>query len=306
MVERYLLEIDGLKKRPVVSRPILRAVSWSIRAARSNVRIGTVRAISAQSRSIEGSMTTRDVIALEGLVVDCVVGVYPHERDTPQPLRVDVYMELDTREAGKHQRLRESVDYAAVAGQLTFLLTSCRFRLIETAADALARFLLLPPAANERRAQIDAVRLRLTKSYALAGRAIPSVEIRREAREFELTVEKSKFGVVDIVFERPELGIYRLNVEPKASIPLHVHRQMHESELVLTDGLLCQGKPVAVGSMFHWPHGAAHRYDNPTDRVQTVLCVDSPRFIPGDEVEVEGEPAELTQLPRLRAWMAPG
>lgn len=250
-------------------------------------------------------MKRRDVIALEGLVVDCVVGVYPHERDTPQPLRVDVYMELDTRAAGAHQRLRESVDYAAVAGQLTFLLTACRFRMIETASHALARYLLLPPAESERRAQIDSVRLRLTKSYALAGRAVPSVEIQRDAGEFDLTVEKSKFGQVDIVFERKDLGIYRLNVEPKGSIPLHVHRQMHESELVLSDGLLCQGKPVAAGSVFHWPHGAAHRYDNPTDRVQTVLCVDSPRFIADDEVEVEGEPAELSQFPRQRAWIAP-
>lgn len=252
-------------------------------------------------------MKRRDVIALEGLVVDCVVGVYPHERDTPQPLRVDLYMELDTRAAGEHQRLRESVDYAAIAGQVTFLLTACRFRMIETAAHALARYLLLPPARGERRAQIDALRLRLTKSFALAGRAIPYVEIRREASEHALVSEVSKFGDVDIVYERPELGIYRLNVAPHGSIPLHVHRQMHESELVLTDGLLCQGKPVAVGSVFHWPHGAAHRYDNPTDRVQTVLCVDSPRFTAEDEVEVDGEPADLSPAPRLRAWLgSPG
>ncbi len=248
----------------------------------------------------------RDVIALEGLVVDCVVGVYPHERDTPQPLRVDIYMELDTRAAGETQRLRDSVDYAAIAGQVTFLLTACRFRMIETAAHALARYLLLPPAKGERRAQIDSLRLRLTKSFALAGRAIPSVEIHREAKEFDLTTEVSKFGDVDIVFERRTLGIYRLNVAPKHSIPLHVHRQMSESELVLSDGLLCQGKPVAAGAVFHWPHGAAHRYDNPTEIVQTILCVDSPRFSAEDEVEVEGEPAELSLVARQRAWIASG
>ena len=247
-------------------------------------------------------MKKRDVVALEGLVVDCVVGVYPHERDTPQPLRVDLYMELDTRDAAEHQRLRESVDYASIAGQLTFLLTACRFRMIETAAQTLARYLLLPPPKGERRKPIEAVRLRLTKSFALAGRAIPSVEITREADEFSLTKENSKFGDVDIVFERPEFGIYRLNVAPHASIPLHVHHQMQECELVLTDGLLCQGKPVAAGSVFRWPHGAAHRYDNPTDSVQTVLCVDSPRFNAGDEVEVEGEPADMP--PRTRAWIA--
>jgi len=248
-------------------------------------------------------MKRRDVIALEGLVVDCVVGVYPHERDTPQPLRVDLSMELDTRSAAEHQRLRESVDYAAIAGQVTFLLTACRFRMIETAAHAIARYLLLPPAKGERRAPIEALRLRLTKSFALAGRAIPHVEIYREADEYSPVVEASKFGDVDVVFERRSIGIYRLNVAPGGTIPLHVHRQMHESELVLSDGLLCQGKPVAAGTVFHWPHGAAHRYDNPTDRMQTVLCVDSPRFSPDDEVEVDGEPAEAPH-PRHRAWIA--
>src|ERR1700712_392908 len=209
-------------------------------------------------------MKRHDVIALEGLVVDCVVGVYPPERDPPQPLRLDLYMELDTRPAAEHQRLRDTVDYAAIAGQLTFLLTACRFRMIETAAHALARYLLLPPAAGEQRAQIDAIKLKLTKSFALSGRAIPSVEVQREAHEFELKTEQSKFGIVDIVFERRSFGIYRLNVEPHGSIPLHVHPQMHESALVLGDGLLCQGKPVAAGTGFHWPHGAAHRYDQPT------------------------------------------
>lgn len=236
----------------------------------------------------------RDVIAIEGLVVDCVVGVYPHERDTPQPLRVDLYLELDTRGAGEHERLRESVNYAAIAAQLEFLLGACRFRMLETAAHALSRYLLLPPALGERRAQIEALRLRLTKPSALGGRALPHLEIRREASEVTLTTEEAKFGLVDIVYQTQEAGIYRLNVAPGKTIPLHVHREMRESELLLSDGLLCQGEPVVEGSVFHWPLGAAHRYDNPTQRYQTILCVDAPRFMPHDEIEVSGEPVDLS------------
>jgi dihydroneopterin aldolase len=240
-------------------------------------------------------MGRRDVIAIEGLVVDCVVGVYPHERDVVQPLRLDLYLELDTRRAAERERLRDSIDYAAVAGQLGFLLSACRFGMVETAAHALARYLLLPPAPGERRAQIEALRLRLTKpSAVLAGQALPSLEITRDADEFAPQTESSKFGNVDVVFETRDAGIYRLNVAPGRFIPLHVHRQMRESELVLTDGLLCQGKPVAPGTVFHWPLGAAHRYDNPTPRHQTILCVDSPRFMPEDEIEVDGEPAEVS------------
>jgi dihydroneopterin aldolase len=238
-------------------------------------------------------MPRTDVIALEGLTVDCVVGVYPHERDILQPLRVDLYMEVDTRRAGQHERLRDSVDYAAVADQVAFLLTTCRFGLLETAAHALSRFLLAPPSWGERRAQVQALRLRLTKPRALAGHAQPYLEICRDASDVTLEHEESKFGRVDIVFETSELGIYRLNVAPHSGIPLHVHRTMRESEMVLSDGLFCQGKRVSPGSVFHWPHGAAHRYDNPTDRHQTILCVDAPPFIENDETEVEGEPADV-------------
>jgi dihydroneopterin aldolase len=239
----------------------------------------------------------RDVIAIEGLITDCVVGVYPHERDTPQPLRLDLYMEVDTRTAAERERLRDSVDYAFVAGQLSFLLGACRFQMLETAAHALARYLLLPPALGERRAQIEALRMRLTKPQALEGRAVPYLEIQRDASDVTLEVEEAKFGRVDVVHETREVGIYRLNVAPGSSIPLHVHKQMLESELVLSDGLLCQEKPVAPGTVFHWPLGSKHRYDNPTARYQTILCVDSPRFIREDEIEVEGTPDEVAPRP---------
>jgi FolB domain-containing protein len=239
------------------------------------------------------AMAQSDVIALENLVVSGVVGVYPEERHSPQPLRLDLYMELCTQSAAEHERFRETVDYAAIAAQLTFLVGACRFGMLETAAHVLSRYLLLPPALGERRAAIDALRLRITKPLALGGTATPSVEIYRRADALKHVVEDNHFGKVDVVFETREAGIYRLNVAPRGHIPLHVHRVMRESELVLSDGLLCNGAPVAPGSLFHWPKDAAHRYDNPTERWQTILCVDSPPFIESDEVAVEGEPAEV-------------
>jgi dihydroneopterin aldolase len=246
-----------------------------------------------------------DVIALEGLVVDCVVGVYPHERDEPQPLRVDLYMEIPTRRAAELERLRDSVDYSAIAKQVAFVLTTCRFGMLETAAHAISRLLLAPPALGERRAQIDALRLRLTKPSALGGHAVPYLEIRRDTTDVALEVEKTRFGSADVIFETREAGIYRLNVAPNANIPLHVHRAMRESEMILSDGLVCQGKRVAPFTVHHWPLGAKHHYDNPTGRYQTILCVDSPPFNPEDEVEVEGEPdcvsAAAPLLAQIRA-----
>ena len=233
-------------------------------------------------------MAHADWIRIAGIEVDCVVGLYPHERDAPQLLRLDAELCLDTEQAARRERLHLSVDYAAVRAQLAFLLQSGRFWMLETAAHALCRYLLAPPAPGERRAQLSRARLRLTKPTALGGRAIASLEIEREASWVQLEQEQKSFGTVDIVHETRDAGIYRLNVEPGKSIPLHVHRVMHESEMVLGKGLLCQGKPVAPLTVYRWPHGSAYCYDNPTRRTSS-----SPPFMPEDEVPVQGEPARV-------------
>jgi FolB domain-containing protein len=234
-----------------------------------------------------------DFIELREIQVDCVVGIYPRERHVAQPLRLDVAMGLDTQKAARSESLSASVNYAAIAAQLGFLLRSCEFRMLETAAHALACYLLAPPAPGERRAQIQYVRIRLEKPLVLAGVAIPSLTIERERGFAEVTREHKPFGTVEIIHETRDAGIYRLNVAPGASIPLHVHQVMRESELVLGDGLLCQNKPVAAGTVHRWPKDAAHCYHNPTDRYQSILCVDSPRFIESDEIPVSGAPADV-------------
>ncbi len=238
-------------------------------------------------------MNARDHISLHGLRLDCVVGVYPHERDRPQPLIVDVDLSLDTEEAGRNERLGATVNYAAVAAQLAFVLENGRFRLLETAAYALCRLLLAPPAPGERRAAIAEATLRLTKPGALGGRAVPALTVTRAQEWAVLAQEEKPFGTVDVICETRDVGIYRLNVAPGQGIPLHVHRRMREVEMVLGSGLLCQGRKVAPGTVFRWPHGAAHRYDNPTERVQTILCIDAPRFAPEDEIVVQGPPDEV-------------
>ena len=238
-----------------------------------------------------------DVLRIEELMVDCVVGVYPHERNASQPLRVDIEMRLSTHDSAVRESLRSTVDYASTAAQVVFLLRSCRFRLLETAAHVLARYILAPPAPDERRAQIESAVIRLTKPGALRGFAVPSLEIERRASDFSFENEDKAWGTVDIIHETKGAGIYRLNVAPAKSIPLHVHQQMRESEMVLGNGLLCQGEACPPGTVHRWPRGAAHTYHNPTERHQTVLCVDSPRFIPDDEIEVDGEPADVPAEP---------
>ncbi len=226
-----------------------------------------------------------DVIELRGITVDCIVGIYRPERVRPQPLRLDVALYLDARDAALGGRLAHTVHYGRLEGELRFLLEACRFELLESAAEALCRYVLAPPTADAPRAQVRAATVRVSKPEALGVRAIPSIQLHRTAEEMVYAHEDKPFGRVDIVHEGAGYGIYRLRVKPGGTIPTHVHQRMEESELVLGAGLLLQGQPVARGTAFRWPRGFAHRYDNPTATEQTVLCVDRPSFIPSDEVE---------------------
>ncbi len=240
-----------------------------------------------------------DIIRVDGLVVSCIVGVYPHERTRPQPLEVDLEMHLDTRPAALGDGLSGTVDYARITGMVRFLLEGSQFLLLESAAEAIARVLLLPPTADVEQCAIEAVRVRLRKPQALRG-AIPSLEIFRTKDAVNVEIETKPFGHVDVAYETKGCGVYRLRVAPHQSIPTHVHRRMDEHELILGTKLRLQGAPIAAGTGIRWPKDLAHRYDNDSATEQTVLCIDRPAFSPDDEIEVEV--SSLPPLPHTTAF----
>jgi dihydroneopterin aldolase len=243
-----------------------------------------IRYLDVMKRTSKASESS-DTLRIDGLRVDCIVGVYPHERDRPQPLVVDLALSLDTRPAVRGGGLKKSIDYARLSAEIRFLLEGCRFLLLETAAEAIARYVLAPATPDRPHAYVDACSVRLTKPEALGG-ARASLEVHRRASDMRYTHEEKPFGTVDILAETSECGIYRLRIAPGRTIPTHVHRTMEETELVLGSGLLLQGAPVAPGTAFAWPREFPHRYDNKTAIEQSILCIDRPRFIPDDEIEV--------------------
>ncbi len=228
-----------------------------------------------------------DVIELRGLTVDCIVGVYRQERMAAQPLRLDVALFLDTREAAVGGRLAHTVHYGRLAGELRFLLEAGRFELLESAAETVCRYVLAPPTGDAPRAWAQAATVRVTKPEALMGSAVPSLQVHRVAEEMAYAVEERPFGQVDILHEGAGYGLYRLRVRPCGAQPTRLQRQGEGDELVLGAGLLLQGESVARGTAFHWPRGFLRRYDNPTASEQTILCVDRPRLAATDKADVE-------------------
>lgn len=159
-----------------------------------------------------------------------------------------------------------------ITGSCRFILKTMRFDSFEEAADALSSYLFSYPFAKVALCFTGIQANNMTYAYDYRS---------------DLHVEEVKtWGKVKILFENGTYGIYVLTIAPKCLIPLHLHQIMDESELVLTSGLLLQEIPVSEGVAIHWKKNFAHFYENPSDYWQKILCIDSPPFIPEDEVLV--------------------
>jgi len=226
----------------------------------------------------------RDTIELEGLCLDCVLGVYPDERDREQPVRVDVRMGLPLGAAGRSASIGDTVDYDRASNEIAALLRFRRYRLLENAAEELAAMLF---GVHPR---IEELELRLCKPQALAGRAAAAVVcIARRREDFPRRREAARFGEVDVLLETREAGLYLLHVGVGQEIPLHHHQVMRELEW-LVRGTLRQGDElVPPFRPVEWPHGKPHRYRNEGGEPATLFCCDCPPFIPADEVVLDGK-----------------
>ena len=100
-------------------------------------------------------------IFVTGLKVEAEIGVYAHEKGRPQPLVVDV--ELDVPTAGI-ERLSDTVNYEMVGEAARAIAAEGHIGLVETFAERLARACL----ADSR---VMRARVRVEKPLALAPHA---------------------------------------------------------------------------------------------------------------------------------------
>lgn len=222
-----------------------------------------------------------DTIAICGLQVDCIIGVHAHERDTLQPLGLDLELGVDLRKPGRSGRIADTCDYAQVAAEVRAMLEFRRYQLLEAAAEEICAMLLgLHP-------EVDTASLQLNKPRALTGLADAArVGVRRTRTDYPRRFETSKFGQVEILLETREAGLYLLHVDAGRKIPDHHHQVMRELEWII-DGELWRGDAqLALQTAREWPIGHVHGYDNRSERRATVFCCDTPPFIPADEIEV--------------------
>lgn len=101
-------------------------------------------------------------VGFEDFVFDCIIGVYPEERDLPQPLAVTLRCSYDATRAAQGDDVQFAVDYAGMSEVIMQTAQEGEYYLLETLAQEVIR------ALRARWPQVVSGRLELRKPRALS------------------------------------------------------------------------------------------------------------------------------------------
>ncbi|WP_425563056.1 dihydroneopterin aldolase [Luteimonas vadosa] len=113
-----------------------------------------------------------DMVFIEGLEIEALIGIYDWERRIRQPLRFDLEMEFDNRKPAASDAIADTLDYKAVSKRLIEYVSQSGFGLVETLAERCAELVL-------REFDVARVRLKLSKPGAVRGARAVGVAIER-------------------------------------------------------------------------------------------------------------------------------
>ncbi len=115
-----------------------------------------------------------DKIFVEGLQVDCIIGILPFEREETQPLIIDLVLEHDLKPAASAHDLSLSIDYAALSERVAEYVIARRAFLLEELAFELCDLIL--KEFKPRR-----VTIRLKKPQAVKMAQAAGIEVSKTA-----------------------------------------------------------------------------------------------------------------------------
>lgn len=86
-----------------------------------------------------------DRIKIGGLHLRCVIGVQAWERTVLQDVRISVSLHTDLSQAGKSDRIEETVNYKTLSKAIIALTEQSHFFLVEALAEKIAELCLADP-----------------------------------------------------------------------------------------------------------------------------------------------------------------
>lgn len=103
-----------------------------------------------------------DIIYLNDLRIDTIIGIYDWERRVKQTVILDLEMGTDIRKAADSDNIEDTLNYKAVAKRLFTFVGDSEFELVETLAERVAALIL-------EEFSVPWLRLRVNKQGAVRG-----------------------------------------------------------------------------------------------------------------------------------------
>ena len=116
-----------------------------------------------------------DIIYINDLRIETVIGIFDWERRIKQTVILDIEMAGDCRKAAENDSVDDTVNYKSVAKRLIAFVGDSEYQLVETLAERCAEIVV-----NEF--QVPWVKLRINKQGALRGARDVGVIIERGER----------------------------------------------------------------------------------------------------------------------------
>ena len=113
-----------------------------------------------------------DKIFVQGLEVECVIGVWEWERQITQKLIIDLEMGWDISAAASSDALEDTLSYKDVAKRVNAFVVETQANLVETLAEGIAGLL-------QEEFAVPWCRVRINKRGAVTGARDVGVDIER-------------------------------------------------------------------------------------------------------------------------------
>lgn len=113
-----------------------------------------------------------DIVFIQGLKIDCVIGIYDWERKIRQNIVLDIEMSTDIQVAGETDNIDQTIDYKAVSKRLIHFVQTSKFQLVETLAEKITQIII-------KEFDVKKVKLTLNKGEAVTGAQGVGVIIER-------------------------------------------------------------------------------------------------------------------------------
>ena len=113
-----------------------------------------------------------DIVFIEDLRIDTIIGIYDWEREVKQTIALDIEMAADNKKPASTENIDDALNYKAVAKRLIAFTEESQFQLVETLAERLVEIIM-----NDF--HVPWCRLKLRKLGAVTGSRSVGVIIER-------------------------------------------------------------------------------------------------------------------------------